>query len=76
MTTKTKIGIIIALPLYAITMIGAAILATSIWAIGKILNILGIIDGLSWLMDETRKKMKRMKFHSILHADDKKHMKP
>jgi len=72
---KTKIGIIIALPIYAITMIGVAILTTSIWVIGKALNILGIIDGLAWLMAETRKKVKRMQFISILHSDDQKIMK-
>lgn len=72
---KTKIGVIIALPIYAIMMIAVAILTTIIWMIGKTLNILGIIDGLGWLMAETRKKMKRMQFISILHSDDQKIMK-
>jgi hypothetical protein len=61
MTLKTKIGMIFGFPIYLSMMAIILILASSIWIIAKLINLIGILDSLDWLFKETIKRIRKPK---------------
>lgn len=64
MNLKTKIGMIIGIPLYSGIMIVIILLASIIWIMAKILNLIGTIDSLEWLFKKTAEKARKLRTKS------------
>lgn len=55
---KLKIGIALAIPIYAVVMLLITIGTSLVWVIGQVLNFTGMLDGFKWLLDKTKAKLK------------------
>lgn len=52
---------IIGIPLYTGIMIVIILLASIIWIMAKILNLIGTIDSLEWLFKKTAEKARKLR---------------
>lgn len=54
---KLKIGIALALPIYAAAMLIITVGTSLVWVIGQVLNFTGMLDGFKWLLEQTKARL-------------------
>jgi len=72
---KTKLGILLALPLYLGMTLVVILLASITWILAKILNLVGFLDGMSWLIQKTKERLHHIRWMNTLHPIDRQSMK-
>lgn len=58
---KTKIGLFVALPIYAAVILSTGIIVSLVWLIAKILNLAGILDAFIYLLQQTKSRLIKWK---------------
>ena len=54
---KTKIGLLVALPIYAAVILSTGIVVSLVWVAAKILNLAGILDAFIYLLQQTKSRL-------------------
>lgn len=72
---KTKLGILLALPLYLGMTLVVILLASITWILAKLLNLVGFLDGMSWLIQKTKERLHHIRWMNSLHPTDRQTMK-
>lgn len=57
MNLKTKIGMIFAVPLFIVFVVGSFLVSILAWLIGRFLHLSGTMSALDYLIGETNKKI-------------------
>ncbi len=58
---KTKIGLFVALPIYAAVILSTGIIVSLVWVAAKILNLAGILDAFIYLLQQTKSRLIKWK---------------
>jgi len=68
---KTKIGLFVALPIYAAVILSTGIIVSLVWLIAKILNLVGILDAFIYLLQQTKSRLIKWKHEKEKPGSDK-----
>ena len=75
LTTKSMFGMLFAIPLFIIILIGSIILTCIIWILSTFNIITGTGDAFDWILFRSKEIAKRNKFRSLLMKIDREAIK-
>lgn len=75
LTTKSMFGMLFAIPLFTIILIGSIIMTCIIWILSTFNIITGTGDAFDWILFRAKEIAKRNKFRSLLMKIDREAMK-